>query len=403
LRRVSTAIVIAAALGVSCSTSGAGGIGAAACAFGGVHSPLDIQFDADRPEVATVRVVGIPADRLRSARDWTSEQWASALRITVASDGSAEAGDTPPPAVIGSYAIERHAVVFKPQFGFDPGRRYRVVFDASKLPDGVEGWNPEPLTAVVGLPARDLHSTTSVISVFPSAEVVPENQLRLYIHFSAPMGRMGGIGYVRLLDESGDEVREPFLPLDAEFWNRDRTRFTVFFDPGRQKRGILPNEEMGRSLVDGRWYTFVVLREWRDAQGMPLKEEFRRRFTVGPPDERPLDQHAWRIEPPSAGGRGQLAVTFPEPLDHGLLLRALAIADRRGRRIEGESSIEAHETRWLFTPAAPWRSGEYFVQAMTILEDMAGNRIGRAFEVDEFSRVDESAEQETVAVPFRVE
>jgi hypothetical protein len=57
----------------------------------------------------------------------------------------------------------------------------------------------------------------------------------------------GGIGFVRLLDEAGDEVRDPFLPLDAEFWNRDRTRFTVFFDPGRQKRGILPNEEMGRS------------------------------------------------------------------------------------------------------------------------------------------------------------
>jgi hypothetical protein len=40
---------------------------------------------------------------------------------------------------------------------------------------------------------------------------------------------------------------------------------------------------------------------------------------------------------------------------------------------------------------------------MTILEDMAGNRIGRAFEVDEFSRADESSAQETVVVPFRVE
>ncbi len=83
--------------------------------------------------------------------------------------------------------------------------------------------------------------------------------------------------------------------------------------------------------------------------------------------------------------------------------RALAIADSRGRRIDGESAIEAHETRWLFTPAAPWRSGVYFLQALTILEDMAGNRIGRAFEVDEFSRADESAAQETVAVQFRVE
>ena len=347
-------------------------------------------------------MVGIPSEHLGPARDWSAEQWSSVLRVTVVSDAAApDAAELPP--VIGSYTVERRAVVFKPQFGFDPGRRYRVVFDASKLAGGEDTPHPATLTAVVGLPGKDLVPNTIVTHVFPSAEVVPENQLRLYIHFSAPMGLKGGIGHVRLLDEAGDDVREPFLPLDAEFWNRDRTRFTVFFDPGRQKRGILPNEEMGRSLVDGRAYTLVVSREWRDAQGMPLKDEFRRRFKVGPPDERPLDQLTWRIESPSAGSRNALAVTFPEPLDHGLLLRALVIADSRGRRIEGESSIEAHETRWLFTPAAAWRSGDYFLQALTILEDMAGNRIGRAFEVDEFTRADESANQETVAVPFRVE
>jgi hypothetical protein len=403
LRRLSTAIVLAWALAVSC-TSGAGGIGAVSCGFGGGQAPLQIQFDAagDRPEAATVRVVGIPPEYLQPAREWTPEQWASALRVTVVSSDAA-AADGSLPAVIGTYTVERTGVVFKPQFGFDPGRRYQVVFDGARLSGGDEAWHPEPFTTIVGLPGRNLAPTTIVTDVFPSGEVVPENQLRLYVQFSAPMGRRGGIGHVRLLDESGDEVREPFLPLDAEFWNRDRTRFTVFFDPGRQKRGILPNEEMGRSLVDGRSYTLVVSREWLDAQGMPLKEDFRRRFTVGPPDERPLDQHTWRIAAPRAGSRDALAVTFPEPLDHGLLQRALAIADGRGRRIDGEVRIEAHETRWLFTPAGAWRSGGYFLQAMTILEDMAGNRIGRAFEVDEFSRADDSAAQETVAVPFRVE
>ena len=392
--------MLASALGVSC-TSGAGGIGAVSCGFGGSQPPLEIQFDAagDRPDAATVRVVGIPPDHLRAARDWTSEQWASALRVTVVSSDAAGAVEAALPPVIGSYTVERNAVVFKPQFGFDQGRRYRVVFDGTRLSSGGE----VPLTAIVGLPGRELEPTTIVTAVYPSGDVVPENQLRFYLQFSAPMGRKGGIGYVRLLDEAGDEVREPFLPLDADFWNRDRTRFTMFFDPGRQKRGILPNEEMGRSLVDGRSYTLVVSREWLDAQGMPLKEEFRRRFRVGPPDERPLDQHTWRIDAPRAGSRDALAVTFPEPLDHGLLQRALAIADGRGRRIDGEVRIEAHETRWVFTPAAAWRSGDYFLQAMTILEDMAGNRIGRAFEVDEFSRADESSAQETVVVPFRVE
>ena len=342
-------------------------------------------------------MVGIPSGQLRAARGWTAERWAPVLRVTVVPDAAAPATALPP--VIGSYTVGRDAVVFKPQFGFDPGRRYHVVFDSAKLSAAGE----DALTAVVGLPGKDLVPTTVVTAVFPSADVVPENQLRLYIHFSAPMGLKGGIGFVRLLDEAGDEVRDPFLPLDAEFWNRDRTRYTVFFDPGRQKRGILPNEEMGRSLVAGHAYTLVVSREWRDAEGMPLKVEFRRQFRVGPPDERPLDQHTWRLAPPRAGTRDPLTVTFPEPLDQGLLQRALSVADSRGRRVEGESSIEAHETRWLFTPAAAWRSGDYFLQALTILEDIAGNRIGRAFEVDEFTRADESANQDTVAVPFRVE
>ena len=87
---------------------------------------------------------------------------------------------------------------------------------------------------------------------YPTADVVPENQLRLYIHFSAPMGMKGGLDYVHLLDEQGKEVKDPFLPLDAEFWNDDRTRYTVFFDPGRQKRGIPPIAEMGRSLTEGQ-------------------------------------------------------------------------------------------------------------------------------------------------------
>ena len=57
--------------------------------------------------------------------------------------------------------------------------------------------------------------------------------------------------HIHLLDDKGQEVRDPFLPLDAEFWNDDRTRYTVFFDPGRQKRGIAPIADMGRSLTHG--------------------------------------------------------------------------------------------------------------------------------------------------------
>ncbi len=37
-----------------------------------------------------------------------------------------------------------------------------------------------------------------------------------------------------------------------------------------------------------------------------------------------------------------------------------------------------------------------------MLEDLAGNRIGRAFEVDNFDRVDRTPEAERTAIPFTV-
>jgi hypothetical protein len=302
------------------------------------------------------------------------------LRVTVA-EGQ--------PAMLGEYAIAGSTVRFTPMFPLDPGRQYHVTFA------------PANLTATVGLPASDIQPSTVVSHVYPSADVVPENQLRLYIHFSAPMGLKGGLDYISLLDERGETVVDPFLPLDAEFWNSDRTRYTVFFDPGRQKRGITPNQQMGRSLEPGKRYALVVDREWRDGNGLPLKASFRREFTVGPADERPLDVKAWRLGAPAGGTRDPFVVTFPEALDHGLLLRALGVW-KDGRALDGEIAIEEHETRWRFTPSDAWRAGEYQLMAFGMLEDLAGNRIGRAFEVDQFERSDRSAEPERTAVPFSI-
>jgi hypothetical protein len=240
-----------------------------------------------------------------------------------------------------------------------------------------------------------------VNAIYPTADLLPENQLRFYVTFSAPMGRKGGLDYIHLLDESGREVKDPFLPLDAEFWNADWTRYTLFVDPGRQKQGILPNEQLGRSLLRGRTYTIAIDREWRDAEGLPLKEGYRRQFRVGPPDERPLDTKSWRIAAPPTNTRDPLVVTFPDPLDHGLLLRAIGVA-KQDQALAGDIAIDRQETRWSFTPRDPWTAGAYRLVVQPILEDLAGNRIGRAFEVDRFDRVDPKPEPDAIALPFTI-
>ena len=166
------------------------------------------------------------------------------------------------------------------------------------------------------------------------------------------------------------------------------------------KRGILPNREMGASLVAGRRYTLRVSRDWPDGQSQPLREAFERSFIVGPPDRSPLDVSSWRIAAPREGSSDPLVVTFPESLDRGLLMRAVGVR-QDGAPMVGDVKVDADETRWTMTPREPWRAGRYEVIALGILEDLAGNRIGRAFEI--VSKDDKGEDDAAVtSIPFNL-
>jgi hypothetical protein len=343
--------------------------------------------------IAYIEVTGLGGSMLEALEDggYSPEQWSAILRVSVDPDA---------PPVLGSYTVADDALRFDPSFAFDPGRQYTVRFDPSHLPNR-GGVPPASIVATVGLPASTAAPSTSVVQIYPSSDVVPENQLRFYVQFSGPMSWRSGLEHIQLLDERGIVVPEAFLPLDYEFWNPERTRFTVFFDPGRVKTGILPHEQLGRPLRNGGSYTIAVSREWRDANGLPLKDDYRRTFRVGPEQTKALDPSRWQIAAPAAGSRDGLRVAFPEPLDHGLLMRALGV--RFGTNsVEGEIHVGRGEKEWTFIPSEPWRAGGYQLSALSILEDVAGNQIGRAFEVDEFEEVDRSPEPETITLSFSV-
>lgn len=329
---------------------------------------------------------------LRDTRPGSAD-WAALLKVTVGETAS----DRLPP-VQGRYAVTERSVTFTPLFPFDSGRAYFVAYDPARLPRPLQA---AVVARVVRLGAIERRPTTTVTAVHPAADVVPENTLRLYIEFSAPMGSRGAIDYVHLVDEVGKEVEIPFLPVEADFWNADRTRYTLFFDPGRVKDGILPNQQLGRPLLAGRRYSLEVSTDWRDAQGRPLAAVYRRRFRVGPAATGPLRPADWRIAAPAAHTRAPLVVTFPSPLDHGLLGRTLSVEHASGRRLDGAIALENADTRWVFTPSAPWEAGDYRLAAQSILEDPAGNRIGRAFEVD-MTKAAAAAPPDTFRTPFRI-
>jgi hypothetical protein len=300
-------------------------------------------------------------------------------------------GDVPP--LLGAYAVEAGTLVFHPRFPFEPGVRYRAVF----LPPG----GGAAVERIFDGPAKPTASTARVESVYPSAHILPSNQLRLFIYFSAPMSRGEAAARIHILDNNGKAVPAVFLPGE-ELWDQSGRRLTMTFDPGRIKRGLTSNQTMGPPITEGRSYTLTIDREWRDARGVSMAEGFRKVFRAGPAERNPPDPKQWRVTAPQAGTTAALSVTFPDPMSFPLLQRMLEVKGPRAI-IAGTVSIERQETEWRFTPREPWQAGAYRLVVDTAIEDLAGDHIGQAFDIDVFEHVTERIEAKTISLPFAVQ
>ena len=356
-------------------------------------TPAIVLDTASGAESAGVEVTGLTASQRRALQQaqLSVDAWQKVFRVTVIASDSV--------AVVGKYNITGDAVRFTPMFPLVRGREYRARFDAT----GIAAFGEfTPLVATLTLPRANLQPSARIVRVLPAVDTVPSNLLRIYVEFSAPMSRSDGLPHVKLLDERGDEVPEAFLPLEADFWSGDATRYTFFLDPGRVKRGILSNRQLGRALEEGRMYTIALDSTWLDELGQPLVSGFRRSFRAGPPIDSRVTLAEWKVDAPKAGGRGELVVRFPRPLDYGLMQRAIGILDPRGRSFEGDVTIPSGEREWRFTPRTTWRAGEYQLLILGFLEDPSGNRIDRPFEVDMFERTDRDTAPERHLIPVVV-
>jgi hypothetical protein len=345
---------------------------------------------------AAVEVVGLDRDELEAlqARGLDRDRASAVFAVTV------EPGAKDPLALLGSYQIDGDIFRFRPRFPLERGLRYRAVFKPGVLANHSQ--HAHDVEAEFTLPRLPMSATTRVVQVFPSSATIPENLLKLYVQFSAPMSRGGIYRRVHLLDDAGRAVVLPFLEIDEELWDPNGTRLTLLFDPGRIKTGLKPREEMGPILRAGHSYTLVIDRDWPDAEGNPLREPFHKTYRAGPADVASPDPATWKVQAPAPGTRDPLQVTFPEPLDRALLARTLGVLDATGRPVPGDVTIDAEEKAWRLTPSRAWAPGEYRIVIDSDLEDLAGNQIGRPFEVDIFEKVEVKQEPRTTELRFRV-
>lgn len=301
----------------------------------------------------------------------------------------AGAGDVPP--LTGTSAVESGSLVFHPAYPLAPGVRYRVVF----TPAG-----GAPVEKIFDGPPRKTTATARVEHVYPSSSVLPSNQLRLYIYFSAPMSRGEAEQRIHMLDADGKALRGVFLP-GQELWDPQNRRLTMTFDPGRIKRDLTSNRAMGPPIAEGRRYTLLVDREWHDASGVAMAEPFKKVFRGGPAVRQPPDPKTWKITAPAAGTRNAVAVALGRPMNYTLLQRMLKVSGPRGD-VAGAIDVAREESEWRFTPQQPWTAGSYRLIVDNALEDLAGNKIGQPFDIDVFDKVTEHITSSTTTLAFQI-
>jgi hypothetical protein len=262
---------------------------------------------------------------------------------------------------------------FTPAFGFVAGQEYVVRTRRSGESHRLTEFRiPREVAAAPAL----------VTGVYPSGGVLPENVLRFYVHFSVPMTPHRASDFVTLRHASGRADRAAFMRFKQELWNADRTRLTVLIDPGRIKRSVATNLDLGPALRNGERYALTVDEGWPAADGSSVLQSFSKHFrVVAALRERP-NVERWRCRPPRPGTREALGIVFDRPFDRHLLDDAIRILVGDGQPVDGTPHPGDDEKSWSFTPDEPWTTGDVRIVVDDDLEDVAGNNFGGLLDRD---------------------
>ena len=259
-------------------------------------------------------------------------------------------------------------ILFKPLIPLTPGKTYLIMAGGEAI-------------AKFTIPESDNSSVPVITEIFPGQDTVPSNLLKMYLQFSEPMGVDHSGKFVKVLDAKGDSVNPIFLNLVPELWNEDKTILTLWLDPGRIKRGLIPNERLGAPLIEERYYTLIIMPGWRSKKGTGTGEEFNKKFFVSHRDSISPSTDSWTLLLPLAESNDRLVIHFNETLDYILCQEAISIW-KDTVRISGKATLTNEEQQFNFYPDSPWKEGDYKVEAESRLEDLAGNNLNRLFETD---------------------
>ncbi|WP_152538526.1 Ig-like domain-containing protein [Aquimarina macrocephali] len=268
--------------------------------------------------------------------------------------------------ILGKLIQEKTVLRFIPLIPFGWNQKYTLVYR-----DAIEYFE---------LDTPEEYKHLSVKSIYPSAKILPSNLLKWYIQFSHPISETYVYDHIRFINATGDTISNATLSLENALISDNGKLLTVWIEPGRQKRDLIPNTLLGPVFENGKTYKLVVLKKLKDANGISMQQDFIHSFRVTIADRVKPDIKSWKIQFPKVNSKSRLLISCYESLDYGSTLNSVTIINAKEEKIDGNWQYTDHESTLSFTPLHPWKKGNYKILFDTHIEDLAGNNLDRLFD-----------------------
>ena len=279
-------------------------------------------------------------------------------------------------SVLGSFIENENHITFIPIVPFRNGKTYILYFKGNKISEFT-------------ITNKIIKQTVIIKNIFPLYDSVPENLLKFYLVFSSPMQETtDALNYISVKNLQTNKNVDIFLPLETELWNAEHTELTLWLDPGRIKKDLIPNLKLGKPLAKNTSYEVKIDSNWTNANNIKLDKTYIKNFVVIEKDTIKPSINLWKISQPQKATLDSINILFKEKIDLMLIKKNVAVFNNN-IKVKGEIKI-INKNNIFFKPFKTWKKGSVKISVNSNLEDLAGNNFKRLFDTDLFYKKNKS-------------
>ena len=224
----------------------------------------------------------------------------------------------------------------------------------------------------------------------------------MHIQFNKPVSRVRILDHIFIADNSGNKMDRVILDLENAILSDQDRLLTIWIEPGRQKRGLQPNEILGPPFIAGRTYQLHVMGSLRDKEGVLMQDEWMSSFSISEPDRKSPDVTMWQLSLPVFGIRESLTLITDESMDYVSFSQLTFIKDQNGEKVAGQISLDNEEQSLIFNPNLPWKKENYTIHLDAAIEDPSGNNLIRLFDEENIGIDNENHSSEYRTMTFTI-